>query len=761
MDVNSATLKRNAVLIYTVILTLGALLSGFVYFASQKVEQSTLTLIEREIPILDQLRQLDSYFTEQELYLNEYYANQNRALYNISFLDKAEQTNELLTKIQKHNLAQEKVEQLKQAQNAILELAILFDQNMEFGDNDTLEKWDLAREHLLRFTELRQQTKPIVKQIADETNERVHRQYALTRQNLDQTNQTVLIYSLMILVIAIVIGRYIKSYLLVSAKNKRLALFPQRNPNPILSLDQQNKIAFANPATYKLIDELGQNLEEFSQTILTHLPRYQQEIKNKEQMHTRFEIAMNGRTLDCELHWLKDLATWDLHLVDISKRKLAEERLNYQAFHEAETGLYNKNKFVQVLKQLTTEPNHVAVGSLEVRHYSQMVSKLGLDQTAATIVELAKLLDELFAEHLADIDYTFFQTSDKQFSLVINTDFCSLQIESLVDRVEAAVEYKAFLSGIHIELDFGFCCYPEQAQTVESLIKAVNIALDHAIAVDHSSLVIYSNELGEAISNEIELTERLRIATENKELQLYFQPQLDIQQNRIVGLETLIRWQTENGFISPAEFIPLAEKSGLIIPLGSWIVESACHVAQQLVMQGYRDLVVAINISPQQFQHPNFYQMIVDALEKSRVPPQNIELEITEGVIMYNESETIDQLYKLRKLGLKLSIDDFGTGYSSLSYLKQFPIDKLKIDQSFIRTIEASDADRAIVSAIVDLGKNLDLTLIAEGVEEQSQQDILHHMGCQEIQGYLFSRPQPIDNLVDLLSSHFSKERSA
>ncbi|MDC2887735.1 EAL domain-containing protein [Psychrosphaera algicola] len=195
-------------------------------------------------------------------------------------------------------------------------------------------------------------------------------------------------------------------------------------------------------------------------------------------------------------------------------------------------------------------------------------------------------------------------------------------------------------------------------------------------------------------------------------------------------METLIRWQLRDKFIPPIDFIPLAEKTGLIVPLGDWILLNACNKAAALIEQGYKDIVVAINISPQQFNHPSFYDTVVGVLEKTQVPAENIELEITEGVIMYNETDTIAMLQKLKDSGVKLSIDDFGTGYSSLSYLKQFPIDKLKIDQSFIRQIELNKDDKAIVSTVIELGNNLGLTLIAEGVEELSHMEILSDLGC-------------------------------
>ncbi|MBU2918530.1 EAL domain-containing protein [Psychrosphaera sp. F3M07] len=751
MEINSASLQRNANRIYGVIVSLGILLSAFVYYSTDKIERSASILIEHEIPIFGQLQKLDSSLTEQELYLNEYYANQDSDLYSEHFKQASLNINQLLKDLQEHNVAPQQITDLSKTQKKITDLAAIFDENMQSGAGG---KWDTAREHLEMFSMYRQQTKPIVQSIAADTDKRVMQQYTNTKQNLAQTSYIVLAYSVLILVLATFIGRYIKSYILVSGKNKRLALFPQRNPNPIISLDKNNNLVFSNPATKKLITALNLSDDIFYQSLKNQVMTSQQHILNCKQPHRRFEFIIGGKTLDCEIHWLEDMETWDLHLSDITQRKLAEDKLNYQAYHDQSTGLYNKNKFYEILNDQCELNAHFVIGSIEVRNYSKLVSQLGIEQTGKVLQEVAELLQPLLNDIIDDYPFTFYKTSEKQFSIIIEADFCTERLHKIVHQIETKIEREAFCNAKHIELDFGFCCFPEHAKDKSSIIKCLNIALDQAIATEHSSLIIYSQPLGETISKELALTEQLRVAISNKELELYFQPQLNIQNGQIVGLETLIRWITPDGFISPAEFIPLAEKSGLIIPLGEWITINACKQAKYLIDQGYKDIVVAINISPQQFQHPNFYDMIVGALAFTQVPAKNIELEITEGVIMYNESDTIDLLHKLKAVGLMLSIDDFGTGYSSLSYLKQFPIDKLKIDQSFIFNVNTNEADKAIVSAIVDLGKNLGLTLIAEGVEELEHLNILKDMGCQEIQGYYFSRPLPVAKLHTFLQDN-------
>ncbi len=304
-----------------------------------------------------------------------------------------------------------------------------------------------------------------------------------------------------------------------------------------------------------------------------------------------------------------------------------------------------------------------------------------------------------------------------------------------------------------IELDFGYCCYPNHGDDRNVLIKSAHNALAIAIEDEHNNFCLYEASFSQDRQANSELINKLRHAVAKQELFLVFQPQLDIQSNQVTGIETLVRWQHDGDIISPADFIPLAEQSGLTIPIGTWILEQACLFAKRLIDLGYIDIIVAVNVSPRQFTHPQFCHTVQRVLTDVGLSPQNLELEITEGVFMHNEENTLAVLQQLKSTGLHLSIDDFGTGYSSLSYLKRFPIDKLKIDQSFIRDCHQNDDDRAIVETIVSLGKSLSLSLIAEGVEEESHVDFLRDLNCDEIQGYWFSKPILPDQLVTLLAT--------
>jgi EAL domain-containing protein (putative c-di-GMP-specific phosphodiesterase class I) len=250
----------------------------------------------------------------------------------------------------------------------------------------------------------------------------------------------------------------------------------------------------------------------------------------------------------------------------------------------------------------------------------------------------------------------------------------------------------------------------------------------------------------------LSLEQDLRSAIANDELVVHYQPKVDIQSLRVVGMEALVRWNhTQLGMISPNQFIPLAEETGLIIPIGQWVLETACAQNKRWQALGFAPVRMGVNLSPVQFRQPDLLEVVQRTLRDTDVDPRWLELELTEGMLMHEVTATLDCLRGLKELGVHLSIDDFGTGYSSLSYLKQFPIDTLKIDQSFVRDVTSNADDAAIVTSIILMGHGLKLNIIAEGVETDSQLEFLRVLRCNEIQGYLISPPVPADEAGRLL----------
>ncbi|MFZ2318912.1 MAG: EAL domain-containing protein, partial [Pseudomonas sp.] len=262
----------------------------------------------------------------------------------------------------------------------------------------------------------------------------------------------------------------------------------------------------------------------------------------------------------------------------------------------------------------------------------------------------------------------------------------------------------------------------------------------------------YTKALTERAHNRLTLESQLRQAIKRGEFILYYQPLVDTLTGKPLGVEALVRWNSPQGMISPADFIPLAEDTGLIVPIGTWVLREACRQAQALRSQGFALETLAVNLSPRQFRQADLLKQVRDALHDSGLPAACLELEITEGALMDDVAQTQATLGALKSLGLRLAVDDFGTGYSSLAYLRRFPLDKLKIDQSFMRGVPTDQGNLEIVATIIALARTLNLTVIAEGVETHEQHQALCQLACEQCQGYLFSRPLSIEQLHDWLA---------
>jgi EAL domain-containing protein (putative c-di-GMP-specific phosphodiesterase class I) len=296
--------------------------------------------------------------------------------------------------------------------------------------------------------------------------------------------------------------------------------------------------------------------------------------------------------------------------------------------------------------------------------------------------------------------------------------------------------------------------YPDDGATPGTLFKNADLAMYKAKQLGRNNFQFYSRELKEVLTERVEIEYRLRSAIENEEFLLYYQPKMDFATGKICGAEALIRWQPPGeAMISPLSFIPVAEETGQIEEIGRWVLVNACRKAQELNTLMGRPIPVAVNVSPRQFRQLDLVNTVASVLKSTELDPQCLELEITESCLIHDTRNFIKTLHDLKALGIKLSIDDFGTGYSSMAYLKDFPVDRLKIDKVFVGNLETESTNIGILKAIVALGHGLGLKVVAEGVETAYQQAFLHGIGCDELQGYYFSKPLPAEAFVELLSN--------
>lgn len=441
----------------------------------------------------------------------------------------------------------------------------------------------------------------------------------------------------------------------------------------------------------------------------------------------------------------------------IRARALAEAELAYHAAHDLVTDLFDRRALERRIEELSSERWALLVISIERFH--RVVGTLGHDTADAVLRE--------FASRLADIECVprehVFRLDGAQFA-VLHRD-CNVSVEQAAAAIAPALTEVCRIGRYEIPISvfMGAAKFPTDGSDAVTLMRSAHAALQQAQRTNEL-LVVYSPSLTAHSEERFELELGLARAVQNNELALHYQPQIDLTTGELLGFEALLRWRHNERQISPAEFIPVAEETGAIVPIGTWVLRTAMVQAKEWERLAGRPITVAINVSARQFDDPNFVTVLADALHESAATSSCIELEITEGAIMRDPDSTIKALKTIKDLGFRVSVDDFGTGYSSLAYLERFPIDKLKVDQSFVRRLAPKDpGGRAtIIEAVVRLGQALGLRIIAEGVETPFQRNFLMDLGCEEAQGFLFSKPLPLSDATSLLrASNQSTEHPA
>ena len=430
-------------------------------------------------------------------------------------------------------------------------------------------------------------------------------------------------------------------------------------------------------------------------------------------------------------------------LRDRSQRTIAEEKLAFLAHHDVLTGLPNRlllrDRFDIAAAQAERDSAKVAMLFLDLDNFKQINDSLGHGMGDQLLVALAERLRGCIRE-----SDTICRQGGDEFIILMGglteVDVVARVARKILDAVAEPFE----LAGHALTTSFsiGISLYPDDAGDFDTLSKNADTALYHAKDSGKSAYSFFASGMNVDALAHMQLQGRLHKALKNEEFLLHYQPQLDIASGRIIGVEALVRWQPPEGpLVPPGSFIPVAEQSGLIIALGEWVLLEACRQAAAWQAAGLPPIVVAVNLSALQFRRGNILDTVTTALARSGLPARWLELELTESILLQDVDAAMTTLHSLKDLGVQLSIDDFGTGYSSLSYLKRLAVDKLKIDQSFVRDLATDADDAAIVRAIVQLGHTLQLTVIAEGVESERQLAFLSDYGCDEAQGYLFSRP--------------------
>ncbi|WP_188067963.1 EAL domain-containing protein [Brevibacillus brevis] len=465
-----------------------------------------------------------------------------------------------------------------------------------------------------------------------------------------------------------------------------------------------------------------------------------------------FEIKLSGNDYYITLSPIEEngeIVEMVGSMIDITERKKAEETIRYMAHYDSLTNLPNRTLFHEKL----------AEAMLKAKQKDEKIGVMFID------LDRFKNINDTLGHSIGDV----------LLQAVANRLICCLRKEDSVSRL-GGDEFAIFLTGVthreageiaqriitsmsesitldHIEIfitpSIGISMYPDDGDDIEALLKHADAAMYLAKEQGKNNYQFFSEELHQVLAKKLQLERELRKALDEKQFTLHYQPKIHLQTGQIIGMEALIRWDHPDlGLIPPIQFIPIAEETGLIVPLGEWVMRTACQQTKAWQEAGFTQLAVAVNISLRQFMQNNLIEMITSILEETGLAPQYLELEITESMAL-NVDYTIRILNRLKALGVSISIDDFGTGYSSLSYLSQFPIDRLKIDQSFLRNLNPQN--QAIIKTIIHMAHNMKIAVIAEGVETHEHVDFLKEQLCNEVQGYFYSKPLPTKEIDSFL----------
>ena len=536
----------------------------------------------------------------------------------------------------------------------------------------------------------------------------------------------------------------------------------------IFFIDENRKIVEANQMTLKTYgysreELLGMDIMQLSapqanEEFFPTLSEGKSERFDYETIHIRRDGAEFPVEVTATTARLHDKIVLMVINRDITQKRELMLQLMYQAHHDPLTGLPNRLAFQDRLDvaiiQARRKGHGVAVLFLDIDHFKLVNDSYGHEVGDQLLCEIARRLRSVLRE-----GDTISRRGGDEFIILLPEVYEATKVAKVAMKILSTIT-KPLPLGVGIEytttVSIGISLYPEDGDNVDSLVKHADIAMYQAKSLGRNNYQFFTAELSSILKQQFSLQANLRGALDRGEFILYYQPIFDLQTQEILGVEALIRWQTPNGIILPGDFIPIAEETGLIIPIGEWVLREASIQVQKWKKSGLEKLYVAVNLSARQFRQPNLVHTILEILAATGLEPTSLQLEITESVAAEDIDLTAEVLYQLKKVGIRISIDDFGTGFSSLNYLHRLPFDTLKIDKSFVTDLDTR-ASHQIVQSILGLAKNLDMKVIAEGVETEAQWNYLQGTSCEAVQGYYISRPLSTQNFEDRCSAESYK----
>ncbi|MDH5471740.1 MAG: EAL domain-containing protein [Gammaproteobacteria bacterium] len=555
--------------------------------------------------------------------------------------------------------------------------------------------------------------------------------------------------------------------------NQEIQAIFQAIPDQLLHLDKTGKIITYKSgsgshhyfSTEKLINK---SIVEITSREISHqfISAIEDVISNRRTVLFEFVEIYNKKTCYYEVRMMLVKSDQVIAIIrDISEKKLVEDQMAYMAYHDSLTGLPNNHLFrdrvTHCIASAKRNNTKLAVMFLDLDRFKLINDTLGhstgdklLQATAERLQNCIRSSDSIALNSNAPINPSIARLGGDEFIILLESIVDIKVISRIAERMVNEINQPIYIGQqeVFTSSSIGIALYPDDGKDVDTLLKNADAAMYYAKDQGRNNFQYYTQSMNEAAAQQLILGNNLRKALSNNEFHIYYQPQVSVITGQVIGLEALVRWQhPEKGFISPALFIPLAEETGQIQAIGEWILRQACLQGAKWIKQGFKPLIISVNLSAKQLRQSNLNKMIKNILTETEMPARYLGIELTESAIILEPDMALDRLNKIKSLGIKLSLDDFGTGYSSLSYLKRFPIDTLKIDQAFIKDVKNDPEDAALVKAIIAMGHGMGMDIIAEGVELQEQLEFLGANACDAIQGYLFSKPLPANEIEPLL----------